>query len=273
MIQLNGVWDYVSMLLLAAVMGAVGGVVWELIQNRRRNTGTIELWGKLPGSRLFDLGGAASVIIGAVAAVIILLFFPPEVRIAVEAADGTSRTTTHYEIVKLISLSLLAGSAGSTFITAAQARIMAALSEQKAQAVSRVAQEQIKNMGEDTKAELKREFQSAIDKRLPELGELVEQAAEESSPKLMRALQKMNVLRPGKEAVVVDSDEERETIRLIPSTSPAERTNRIKQIFGGAGDEAAEAVRERIQRRVSAAEEIIKAVASSSSTSGSSPDV
>lgn len=50
MIELVNDVDYVYMILIAAGMGAVGGLGAELLLQRSENTGTIELPGRLKAS-------------------------------------------------------------------------------------------------------------------------------------------------------------------------------------------------------------------------------
>jgi hypothetical protein len=62
MIGLTHTIDYVIMLLVAAGLGAAGGLGAELLLKRGDNTGTIQLPGRLKGTDLVELGfpGAAA---------------------------------------------------------------------------------------------------------------------------------------------------------------------------------------------------------------------
>ena len=139
--ELSNGGDYVWLFLLAAVLGGVGGLVFELLQTRRGQTGQVEQPWKPKDARYRDWGVWANMIIGAVAAVAALWVFPPEVRTVVEGTTTTS--TTHYDIVDLVGLSLIIGSAGSSFLSALQARAFALVKDQQANTTRAVAEDQI----------------------------------------------------------------------------------------------------------------------------------
>lgn len=138
MIDLSGVSDYVTVIALAAIAGLVGGLVADLLLVRGKRSGVIEFPQRLPGG-MFDLGTLATLIVGAVAAVAAMYLFPPQ-TVTVQAADGTSATVIRYDVVKLLALSLIIGSAGSAFLAAAQARVVAAAKEQQVEDVQNVAE-------------------------------------------------------------------------------------------------------------------------------------
>src|SRR5688572_23361121 len=96
---------------------------------RRGRTGLIERPMKV-GKGYVDLGVFASAIVGAVAAVAALWIFPPEITNV--TADGTTTTTTRYDIVKVVGLSLIVGSAGGSFLIAMQARALALVKAEQA---------------------------------------------------------------------------------------------------------------------------------------------
>lgn len=144
MIELSRVSDYVTLITLAAVAGMIGGLVADLLLVREKRSGLIDLPQRVPGG-MFDLGTIASLIIGAVAAVAAMYLFPPE-TVTVEAADGSSTTVMRYEIVKLLALSLIVGSAGSAFLAAAQARVLAAAKEQQVEDVKNVADAELEGL-------------------------------------------------------------------------------------------------------------------------------
>jgi hypothetical protein len=142
MIELSGFWDYLGLFGLAAVLGALGGLAYELMQARRGQTGQIEVPRAVPGGRYRDWGLWANMIIGAIAAVAALWVFPPEIRTSVDAAARTV-TTTEYDVIKVVGLSLIIGSAGSSFLSAMQARALALVKDQEAKQTRKVAEEQI----------------------------------------------------------------------------------------------------------------------------------
>jgi hypothetical protein len=142
MIDLNGTSDYILLFALATALGGIGGLVYELLLSRRGQVGMIEVPHTVQGGRFIDLGVWASVIIGAIAAVAALWIFPPDVKTVVDAA-GKSSTTTEYDIVRVVALSLIIGSAGSSFLSALQARALALVKDQEAKQTTAVAQAQL----------------------------------------------------------------------------------------------------------------------------------
>ena len=151
MIDLNGTTDYVLLFGLATLLGGVGGLAYELLLSRRGQVGMIEVPHKVQGGRYVDLGVWASVIIGAIAAVAALWIFPPDVKTVVDAA-GKSSTTTEYDIVRVVALSLIIGSAGSSFLSALQARALALVKDQQAKQTAAVAQAQLDHVKEAASA-------------------------------------------------------------------------------------------------------------------------
>src|SRR5712691_3999283 len=129
MVSLSSPHDYVILFLLAGGFGAIGGLAYELTQVRQGETGTVELpW---PQSwRNFDLGFVGSMIVGAVAAVAISYFFTPEVQVKT-TVNGIDQVATKWQIVKVIPLSLIVGSAGPAFLEAMKGRALGALNAQK----------------------------------------------------------------------------------------------------------------------------------------------
>jgi hypothetical protein len=63
-------------------------------------------------------------------------------------------TTQSYDLIKLVALSLVVGTAGTTFIAAAQARIIAAVNEQKVQTMEAVATSQVDMIGHAFEADM-----------------------------------------------------------------------------------------------------------------------
>jgi hypothetical protein len=116
MIEFPGPWSWAIMLLIAAPLGALGGLTYELLHKGRR-TGE-------------HLGWIASPAVGAVTALIVLYFFPPQISTTI-SEGGASATSQTYDFVKMVALSLIAGSAGAAFLTAVQARTLAQMREQE----------------------------------------------------------------------------------------------------------------------------------------------
>jgi hypothetical protein len=141
MVELNGVWDYLGLFGLAAFLGALGGLAFELMQARRGQTGLVEVPHSVQSGRYRDWGVWANVLIGAIAAVAALWIFPPVTKTMVNA--GKTITTTEYDVIKVVGLSLVIGSAGSSFLSALQARALALVKDQEAKQTREVATKQL----------------------------------------------------------------------------------------------------------------------------------
>jgi hypothetical protein len=119
----SDVWHFV---LIAAVCGFIGALAAELILSRgkARETGVFEL-PKRRG-RYLDVGSLATMVLGPVAAVIASYFFSP-VRDVVE----NNVTTTKYDVIRLIGISLAAGLASSGFLASMQEKFTASLTNER----------------------------------------------------------------------------------------------------------------------------------------------
>lgn len=193
MVPLTATGDYVAMLLIAGIFGSIGGLAFELVQVRQAAaagpaataggaagtaSGAIELPHRIVSKeRLYDVGFFASLVIGAVAAVGALYFFPPQVSIAVTGTDGTTKTTTQYDVVRLVALALIVGSAGPSFLTQMQSRIQAALSEKKAQTTADVSTQQIQELKESAKQGVRSAVTAALLAQREEVSRTVENVA------------------------------------------------------------------------------------------------
>jgi hypothetical protein len=160
--------DYVYMFLIAAGMGAIGGLGAELLLKRAGNTGTIAMPHHVKGTNLVDLGFPASLVIGAIAAVAAIYFFPPIVEKITVLTNGTApKTTAEYELVKLIPLSLIVGSAGPAFLSAAQSRLMSALNAQRVGTAVETGKNQVDQIAESAKAAVPAAVRQAVSESLP----------------------------------------------------------------------------------------------------------
>ncbi len=144
MITLNGSSDFLMLFLVTAGAGMVGGFAAELLLTRNGETGAFELPARK--GAVFDLGGFAPVLVGAVVGVAILVVFPPETTIVANSTDGSTTTTRGYDIVRLVATSLVAGSAGGTVLSGLQARVSAAVNESRVQFTAEAAKQQIDRM-------------------------------------------------------------------------------------------------------------------------------
>jgi hypothetical protein len=152
--------DYWIMLAIVAGFGGFGGLVYDLLQARAGNSGMLELLGRRERNRYFDLGTIASILVGAAAAIAVLYIFPPTITIE---EGGTA--TTQYDLVAVISLSVIVGSAGPSVLEIAQQRIKAAMSAQEARTKETEGQIQIEQVGNViAKAETENALREALTK-------------------------------------------------------------------------------------------------------------
>jgi hypothetical protein len=118
MISLNTTGDTIVMLIVAGIVGAVAGIGGFALQNRSA-TGTDQY-----------LGWPASMLLGGLASLGILYFFSPVTNTTVTTATGAVKTSSHYDLVKLVALAVIVGSGGRAFLAALQARTSTLLSQQ-----------------------------------------------------------------------------------------------------------------------------------------------
>jgi hypothetical protein len=141
MLTLDTTADTLLLVLIAAAGGMVGGLAAELLLSRDGQTGAFELPGRRTG--LLDLGGFASLIVGAVAGVAILLVLPATTTVVTTDADGTTTTAASVDLLRLIATTLVAGSAGGSVLTALQSRVTAAINEARVEFVRATGEEEV----------------------------------------------------------------------------------------------------------------------------------
>jgi len=139
MLELRTAADHIPLLLIALVAGAFGGLIADLMLVHDKESGRFELPQR--AGRFFDLGTVATILVGAAAAIVAIYIFPPE-TITREVGE-TTETFTRYEIWKLVPISVLVGTAGGSFLAAAQSRAMAAAKEQQVRDLHSVAEQEL----------------------------------------------------------------------------------------------------------------------------------
>ena len=144
MLTLETTGDYLLMVLIAAIGGLVGGFAAELLLSRDGQTGAFELPGRRTG--LLDLGGFASLVVGAVAGVAILLVLPPSTTIMTTQADGSASSASSFDLLRLIATTLVAGSAGGSVLTALQARVTAAINAARVEFVRTTGEDEVERV-------------------------------------------------------------------------------------------------------------------------------
>lgn len=248
MIDLDGFWSYVQLYAIATVMGAAGGVAFELLQVRGKDTGTLEMPRRLNGGELVDLGWVASILVGAVAAVAVLYVFPPIIQFNVGGPNGAD-PVERYSIVKLVALSLIAGSAGRSVLTAMQGRILARVNEQKVESTRIAAEAALESVKSQAKVDAEAAARTAFSTSLrPELEELLEQAAAETPAGLARELKSLSA----------DSEQIRDIIKTLEAPGGfKDRSRSIQVVLDRAAEEVAESVGERVDEQVEDARAVL----------------
>lgn len=128
MIDLVATRDYVWMLVIAAVFGALGGFAGDLLIIRKSGQGQLERPHDAgQNKRFFDLGWGANVVVGAVAAVAVLWVLSP----TSESTNAAGVTTKSYDLVKLVAISLIVGTLGASMLKALQDRALALIQAQQ----------------------------------------------------------------------------------------------------------------------------------------------
>jgi hypothetical protein len=120
MIALETTWEYVVMIIVAFAVGLLGGVGAALLESKTK------VAADPPDTKHWKLDTFACVVIGGIAAVAVLYFFLP----TREIVSTSGKSEQFYELVKLVALSLIVGSAGTVFLQTFQTRVEGALAAQ-----------------------------------------------------------------------------------------------------------------------------------------------
>jgi len=122
MVALNTTWEWVVMLLVALGVGMIGGIGAAFIEGRTK------VAAKPPETKHWFLDTTSCIALGGLAAVAVLYFFVPTKEVVHE---GGGKTEFFYELIKLVPLSIIIGSAGTFFLQSFQKRVQSALVAQE----------------------------------------------------------------------------------------------------------------------------------------------
>jgi hypothetical protein len=122
MVGLNTTWDWVVMLLVALGVGMIGGIGAAFIEGRTK------VAAKPPETQHWFLDTTSCIVLGGLAAVAVMYFFVPTKEVIPE---GGGKPEVFYELIKLVPLSIIVGSAGTYFLQGFQKRIDSALVAQQ----------------------------------------------------------------------------------------------------------------------------------------------
>jgi hypothetical protein len=235
MVDLESVRDYVWLLIVAAAFGAVGGLAYELLLTRGSESGGLERPGEREGlSSFYDLGFLGSMFLGAAAAIAVSYFFTPEVQVKVEQ-NGTEEIKTKWQIVKVVPLSLIVGSAGGAFLSAMQARVLARVKEQEAR-TARALTEQVATGSKEVATIA---TAAAVEKVEAEAKQAVQIAAQTTPPELAQRL----------ETIASGAANESEIRDALAQTTPADPEQQIQELER-AKEEAVKQASERVESAI-----------------------
>ena len=176
--------DYVHLFLYSASFGAVGGLAYALLQVSSADSGFLALpW--IHRGRV-GLGFFASVIVGAIAAMAVSYFFTPEALVKA-TVNGKQVIQTKWQIVKVIPLSIIVGSAGGAFLDAMRGRVLAELNAQKVVATQAAGKTAVKQIAEAAKTSATATVAAVSDN----IGTALEAAVEKTPPSLADGLQEL----------------------------------------------------------------------------------
>lgn len=236
----TNVIGYFVLMLSAALVGGLGGLGAELLQDWNGNTGTVEKPHPVDSTHS-DLGWVASVILGAMAAIAILYFLPPQTVTTVQLDTGTTETTVQYDLIKLVALSLIAGAGGSVILKSLVDRLRALLEQERARLIMSSAHECVAQLPAQVTADLHDVLRTAIEtQRVAARSralQLSSKAAAATSP-------------AGQVAVLQGQDD-----ALV-----AQYTSDFEQALNQMGGEIERRFTERLQSRASSAEALLKTV-------------
>lgn len=217
MVELNSVCDTVWMLVVAFGLGLLGGVAAAFIEWRK----SWEKSEEKPKGKRRDPGWSAfsCIFLGGVAAVAVLYFIAPTETIPNPSDPG--ETQTSYDLVKLVALSLIVGSAGTTILQALQGRVTAQLAAQEAT--------QVKETTQDTAGQV--------------LGDVTTQAkdatvlgVEAAATQIQAELQKKEALSPKEAEKIVGKLADEASQKVADALAP--QVERAQQLINTAAGDA-----------------------------------
>jgi hypothetical protein len=106
-----------------------------------------------------------------------MYIFPPLQQVTV-TTNGELNTSLNYDVIKVVALSLILGSAGGTFLSALQGRVLAAINQQKAEVAAAVGKAQVEQVKDNVKADAEMAIQNTLQQKL--LPALTDIAAQDS---------------------------------------------------------------------------------------------
>jgi hypothetical protein len=149
----------------------------------RGRNGNLRLPKYHKGPGLVYLGFIGPLILGAVAAVIVLVFLPLNERTRATPV-GEIVTDRAYDPLRVVPLSLAAGVAGSAVLTAAQARIVGMVSQQKAEFLEATVGGSLDRAAAEASDKASEVVAAKMDQIKPQVKQMVAEARAEVPPEL-----------------------------------------------------------------------------------------
>jgi hypothetical protein len=188
MIELESTLDTVVMLFVALGVGFLGGVGAAFIEWRQRcgsSSGAIQACNP-------KWSAISCVVLGGLAAVAILYFFPPTQEVLVPVEGEEPEKTISYNLVELVALALIVGTAGAAFLQALQTRTLALAKAQQGETATATAIAAVSGFAKQAEATteaqikasstaIKRELQRSTPLRPSEADEIIEDLATRAS--------------------------------------------------------------------------------------------
>jgi hypothetical protein len=253
MVPLASPHDYLVLFALAALFGGIGGVAYELAQNRSGSTGSLSL-PSLTHWRFLNLGFISSMLLGAVAAVAVSYFFTPEVQVKEAVKHGT-KILTEWQIVKVIPLSLIVGSSGGAFLEAMRGRVLGQINAQKVAATQAVGKAAVAQVAQVAKAAAAGQATAAAGRIVSGGSGAIADAASEVPEQLIVGLSQLrrDVPESSRVAEILDAQTEPQPLQA--------HVDRLSAEVQGALDDATQTATDLIDASVESANQTIDAAA------------
>jgi hypothetical protein len=171
---------------------------------------------------------------------------------------NVSATVVNLDIVKLVALSLIVGSAGPIVLTTIQTQLVSAL---KLQNFVQTALNQTDQMAQTLKQSIPNAVNSAINNHLKEFEPLMRQVAEETPQGIVDLLKSHELIN----ADMTVKDNNNPDLKVINATSPENHLSGIQNILNGIAEEAEKALHNDINQNINDAK---KAIIEASNVSG-----
>lgn len=236
-VELTTARSVIVLLAITAVSGALGGGAAELavVRGARKETGEIERPHRA-GRYLTDLGGWSRVLLGMAAALVALVLLP----LGDDLTQAGGSVVHRYNLVAVISFSVLIGYAAPAFLAQASARVISALAEGQAEADKQKAETEKAHADKQSKrlvAQAGKATELAVKSHVASQVGPVLDAAEAATPHaVVRELKAHGALDRGDNLKLAETAEPLEL--LLPSP-PGARASELSSAIDAAASEAA----------------------------------